>query len=45
MDYQNYQAQKQKILESQFPYKVLEKGEIVNKGDNVLNLGGMDVPI
>ena len=26
MDYQNYQAQKQKILESQFPYKVLEKG-------------------
>lgn len=28
MDYQNYQAQKQKILESQFPYKVLEKGEI-----------------
>lgn len=45
MDYQNYQAQKQKILESQFPYKVIEKGEIVNKGDNVLNLGGMDVPM
>lgn len=45
MDYQNYQAQKQKILESQFPYKVLEKGEIVNKGDNVLNIGGMDVPM
>ncbi len=45
MDYQNYQAQKRKILESQFPYKVLEKGEIVNKGDSILNLGGMDVPI
>lgn len=45
MDYQTYQTQKSEILETQFPYKVLAKGEIVNKGDNILNLGGMDVPV
>lgn len=43
MDSINYEKQKKEILSSLFPYRILEKNEIVSNGNNLLEINGNDV--
>ena len=45
MDSINYEKQKKEILASLFPYRILEKTEIVSKGNNLLDINGNDVEV
>ena len=45
MDSINYEKQKKEILASLFPYRILEKTEIVSNGNNLLEINGNDVEV
>lgn len=45
MDSINYEKQKKEILASIFPYRILEKTEIVSNGNNLLEINGNEVEI
>ena len=45
MDSINYEKQKKEILSSLFPYRILEKTEIVSNGNNLLEINGNEVEI
>lgn len=45
MDNFIYEKQKKNILNSLFPYKVLEKTDILSKGNNLLEINGNEVSI
>lgn len=45
MDYSQYQQQRAHILSSQFPYKVIDKAELLSRGHNIIELNGQEIPV
>lgn len=45
MDSRKFELQKREILSERFPYKILEKSDIVSKGNNVIDLAGLEIEV